>query len=79
MKVVIELTDAEVTVLGKWASVSRTLNSAKAACDTALGEGDLDEDRTRHCRDELDILEPVLNSLHQRLREQIWVLQALLG
>lgn len=26
----------------------------------------------RHCEDELDILEPVLNRLHQIIREQIW-------
>lgn len=77
MKVTIELTDSQVKVLGKWASVSRTLNSAKVACDVALGEGDGLPDHIRTCRDELDIIEPVLDSVHRTIRDQIWVLQAL--
>ncbi len=69
MKITIEIDEPYLDVLRKWASVSRTLNTAKAACEFA---NDQDAERFNWCLKELDIIEPALNALHQIIRNEIW-------
>lgn len=78
MKITIEIDDPYIKTLRTWASVSRTLNSAKAACEQ-LGESDLtptEIDRASNCYEELRVLEPALNFLHMQVREAIWAIDA---
>jgi hypothetical protein len=75
MKITIELSDRDVEVLKKWASVSRTLNNASYCCDELL---DLTEDgrlvdRAHLCIEELEEIGPVLDRLHYIVRDQIWL------
>lgn len=76
MKITIDLSDEDVTFLSKWASVSRTLTSARTACEAYLESLDdpsgAAHDRVDLCIDELERLEPRLNRLHMTVRNAIW-------
>lgn len=75
MKITIELSERDVLILASWASVSRTLNTAKRACEDsgeAVGPGDVE---TYHfCGVELEDLTPALDTLHRAARDQIWAI-----
>lgn len=71
MKITIEIHNPYINTLAAWASVSRTLNSAKYACEAALDAG-IDDERIRICLDELNKIEPALNHLHVTARQEIW-------
>lgn len=75
MKIEIELSDDDVAFLSKWASVSRTLNSARVGLDRLLDfvdDSTTSADRVNICLEELEQLEPWLNRLHQTVRNEIW-------
>ena len=72
MKITIEVADQDVALITHWASVSRTLNLSK---ELILNIPLFDDDRTEMANlnlSELEDLEPVLNRLHQTVREAIW-------
>ncbi len=72
MKITIDIPDRDVEILKKWASISRTLNTAKEACDIAAHSDDSDtREKMNYCEQELDVLEPMLNNLHVAVREQL--------
>lgn len=71
MKVTITVSDHYVSVLRKWASVSRTLNEAKRLILTV--DPDSEEGDSREaCYQELVDLEPSLNALHMAFRSAVW-------
>ncbi len=81
MKIIIDLMDMYTTLLGKWASVGRTIDSAINACDIVTGHAtadsisDHDIERSRVCSDELVALKQPIDSLHRTARETIWQIQ----
>ncbi len=71
MKVTIEINEADAEILARWASVSRTLNTAKKMCERVCGDNRIMYD-AEVCLEELEILEPQLNRLHQSVRNELW-------
>lgn len=73
MKITIEIPDKDVEILMKWASVSRTLNAANSLCAdvTELTSDDRLIEQANWTMGELDTIGPVLNTLHQNIKEQI--------
>lgn len=69
MRVMIGLFDDYVKILSKWASVSRTLNTARRAYEGS------DNETYQYCAEELRILTPAIDSMHQASREKMWMLQ----
>lgn len=61
-------------ILENWASVSRTLNTAKQACEEI--DNDLmtkgDKEKFDFCAKELETLTPALDYLHQLVRDNSW-------
>ena len=75
MKITIELDESYAKILSQWASVSRTLNTAKQMCNHIVDNDDLDStlrEKANWCQLELDCIEPALNYLHQLVRQEIW-------
>jgi hypothetical protein len=74
MTVTITLSEPYLNILRKWASVSRTLNTAKGACEIAAykSNDESDKERLRWCEKELTTIEPALNYLHHVVRNEIW-------
>ena len=71
--VTITIHEPYLAVLEKWASVSRTLNTATNACNDAGKQlSEADKETYWFCRDELERLTPALNHLHQQVRDQLW-------
>lgn len=73
MKVTIELQDHEVKFLSKWASVSRTLTTARQLLMEFPPTDEATEDKIGMCEDELKDLTTPLDQLHSRVRDQIWI------
>jgi len=61
------------TVLANWASVSRTLNAAKALLTDYVDSTSGINDDVDVCIGELRDLEPALNNLHANVRGALWV------
>ncbi len=66
--------DQHIEVLRKWASVSRTFDMARAACEIAATEGEHESDAERYgwCGHELLAIQQPLDNLHQMVRSEIW-------
>ncbi len=75
----IELNESESKILSNWASVSRTLNFSKKLLTKCIIDhqtetvGPLDDLNMN--LEELEQIEPVLNSIHNQIRGAIWTLE----
>ena len=76
VEVTIELNDSEMKVLSDWASVSRTLNFSKTLLTKCILEHQTETvgtlDGLNMNLDELEQIEPILNSIHNQIRGQVW-------
>lgn len=73
MQVTIEVSEADAKLICGFASISRTLNEAHRLmlnCTVDVEEHVADD--LTACADEVEHLEPMLNRLHQAVREVIW-------
>ena len=86
MRIVLDLSGwPHVKRLKEWASVSRTLNQSKQLIETLDGmvsgestddDGEALMEQCGYTVGELDAIEPMLNSLHQAVRNLIWKSEA---
>ncbi len=81
MKITLELNDTDTQTLARWASVSRTLNFSKQLLQNCLDHYQEDESKSdmeskaenlNLNLDELEKIGPVLDSIHQQIRSQVW-------
>lgn len=74
--ITIEIHEPYLKVLSKWASVSRTLKTAKSCTAKASTEGsefsEVEREKYAYCEQELEDLIPALDHLHVQAREQLW-------
>lgn len=72
MKITIEITnEAHLVLLSRWASIGRTIESAKRACELAI-EANPEDDRCKVALEELDSLHRPLEDLHTLVRNELW-------
>ena len=72
------LMDDQFALLGKWASVSRTLKEAMRIMEE-VNTDSLSKDENEcidACYSELKDIEPALSTLHAQVREVIWKINA---
>lgn len=72
--ITITIHEPYLKVLENWASVSRTLNTAKQACEDiqeVLEDNNMVE-KAHFCAKELETLAPALDHLHQQARNALW-------
>ncbi len=75
MIITINLPDDHAKLLGKWASIARTIHTAESACYDAAGNTNLsstDQEKYSWCLHELEMLNRPLDNLHQLVRSEIW-------
>jgi hypothetical protein len=81
MKFTIDIPDSFIPVLGKWASVSRTLSESKRLLNgmddlltdnEAIRPDNLDFEVVNHNMEELEAICMALDALHQSARSEIW-------
>jgi hypothetical protein len=74
MIITIDVPDLYVPVLSRWASVSRTLDTAIDAADTAasLSTDEHKKERFGHCSTELVDIRAALDALHHAARNEMW-------
>lgn len=82
MKITIELTTPEVRTLGNWASLGRTITNAECRMldlmsslppdQTTDRERDMQKELAHTAYDELKVLHAPLDSLHGKVRSEIW-------
>ena len=71
--VTITIPEPYLSVLSKWASVSRTLRTAEDACDSVGNKlTDAEIERFGFCATELRALIPALDFLHKQCQQQLW-------
>ncbi len=73
--VLVTISENYLKILSKWASVSRTLNTARAACDDIQEMDNLVaniQEKYQHCSHELEVLTPALDNMHQIIRSKLW-------
>ena len=72
--ITITIHEPYLKVLEKWASVGRTLNTARQACEDidndSLTESELE--KYSHCVNELEELTPALEHLLYQTQQQLW-------
>jgi len=74
MKITLDIPDSDIEALNNWASVSRTLNTAKRMCEVVCFEAENKsiQEEANHCYLELKTIEPLLDRLHREVRNQRW-------
>jgi proline dehydrogenase len=75
MKIEIEISDHYAATLSRWASVSRTLSTARIAAGEAAEAkhvSEADAEMYHHCKAELAELVPALDELHRVARQAMW-------
>ena len=73
MIVTIDVPDCYVRMLSEWASVSRTLNLARHYLENGrLLDDPIEAQVADILAEELHMIEPALNALHQVVRTALW-------